>query len=87
MLRKNITVSENDYNIISEYAKKNGYTFSEFLRKSALNFIKRKNDMNLLEFLNENCRKVDEEEQKELESMNLDFADTSGKEIELKDVL
>lgn len=87
MLRKNITINENDYKIISEYIKQNGYTFSDFLRKSALNFIKQKNDMNLLEFLNENCMKVDQKEQKEIENMNLDFNDISGKELELKDVL
>ena len=42
--------------------------------------------MGLLSFMQENCKYVTEEEQKELEEMNVDFSDSSGKELSLDEL-
>ncbi|WP_067143462.1 hypothetical protein [Oceanivirga salmonicida] len=86
-VRKNITLSENEYEIISDFASANGYTFSEFLRKVSLNFIKKHEEMTLLEFLNSNCKYVSKEEQIEFDNLDIDFNDLNGEELSLEDVL
>lgn len=72
-IRKNITLPEQAYITINNYAKQCGLSFSEFLRKTALNAIEKENEMSLLEYLNTHCDFVDEQEQKEFESLNIDF--------------
>lgn len=86
-IRKNITIKEDAYNIINEYAKKQGISFSEMLWKSAIQKINNDEEMDLLSFMQENCKYVTEEEQIELDEMNVDFSDCSGKELSLDELL
>lgn len=86
-IRKNITMPINVYEIINDYAKKTGMSFSEFLRDTALKVIVRKEDLSLLDYINSNCSFVDEKEQEEIEAMNIDFNDLSGRELTLDELL
>ncbi len=86
-LRKNISITKNEYDLISSFAIKNGYTFSELLRESTLKLIKQEEEMNLLEYLNKTCEYVSEEEQKEIDSLNINFDDLSGEELRIENVL
>ena len=72
MIRKNITLTVEQNNMIEKAAKIKGVSFSEFLRNSAINEIKRQNDLDLVEFLRDNCKNASDEEQKEFESMDFD---------------
>lgn len=42
---------------------------------------------NLLEYLGANCDYVDRNEQEEIEALNIDFDDLSGKELTLDELL
>ncbi|WP_449675219.1 hypothetical protein ACTQKJ_01270 [Eggerthellaceae bacterium PR-HUZ602407-17] len=86
-IRKNITLPEQIYKTISIYAQKRGVSFSEFLRESALEKISKNEDSSLLEYLNKNCDYVDDNEQEEIKSLKLNFADGSGKELSLNELL
>ena len=72
MIRKNITLTQEQNNMIEKAAKIKGVSFSEFLRNSAINEIKRENERDLAEFLMANCKNASDEEQKEFESMDFD---------------
>lgn len=72
MIRKNITLTVEQNNMIEKAAKIKGVSFSEFMRNSAINEIKRENDMDLAEFLRNNCKNASDEEQKEFELMDFD---------------
>lgn len=86
-IRKNITLPAQMYKAINTYAQKQGVSFSEFLRESALETISKNEDLSLLEYLNTNCAYVDDNEQKEIKNLKLNFDDMSGKELSLKDLL
>ncbi len=86
-VRKNITMDEKDYLLISDYATKNGYTFSQILRNAAISFINKSEKMELLEYMNANLEYVNKEEQREIEDMDIDFHDLNGEEIKVQDVL
>lgn len=86
-IRKNITLPEQIYKVISTYAQKRGISFSEFLRESALERIRKNEDLSLLEYLNKNCDYVDDSEQEEIESLKLNFDDMSGRELSLNELL
>lgn len=86
-VRKNITLPVTVYETINNYAKKCGVSFSEFLRDAALKAIAKNEDEDLLEYLNEHCAYVSDQEQKEIEAMNIDFDDMSGKELTLNELL
>lgn len=85
-LRKNITIEEEDYSIISRYCKKIGKSFSEFLRDSALNEINKVEEKDLYNYLIKNVTFASKQEQKEFEKLDLDF-EIKGKELTLDDVL
>ncbi len=87
MIRKNISLSENEYEIIYDFAKKKGYSFSEILRRGALSYIKREEELDLVKFLNEHLDYVSEEEQREIDALNIDFNDLSGEELSIDDFL
>ncbi len=82
-VRKHITLSENDYQIIYDFALKNGFTFSELLRQSALNFIKRSESIDLLDYINANLSAISQEEREELDSLDIDFDDLNGVELNI----
>lgn len=88
MIRKNITLTQEQNNMIEKAAKINGVSFSEFLRNSAIKEIKRQNDLDLAEFLKTNCKKASDEEQKEFESMDFESYDMGDfEEISLDELL
>lgn len=86
-LRKNITINKKDYETIKNHIKKTGQTFSEFLSFTAIKQIEKQDQMDLLTFLNNNCSYVSKKEQKEIDSMNIDYADIEGKELSLDELL
>ncbi len=87
MIRKNITLPVTTYETINDYAKKCGMSFSEFLRTTALKEIAKSENLNLLEYISSNCAYMDSTEQKEIEELNIDFDDLSGKELTLDELL
>lgn len=86
-IRKNITLPVTAYETINDYAKKRGMSFSEFLRNTALAAIIKSENLSLLEYINENCSYLDRQEQEEIEALNIDFEDVSGKELTLDELL
>ena len=86
-LRKNITLNKTEFNIINNYAKKNGLSFSEFLRKAALNYIEKSENIDLLEFMIQNCKSLPEKEQEKLNNIDIDYEDNKSKEIKIDDIL
>ncbi len=87
MVRKNITLSATAYETINDYAKKCGMSFSEFLRDTALKAIAKSENLSLLEYINANCTYMDKYEQEEIEALNIDFDNLSGKELNLDELL
>ena len=81
-IRKNITLPVTAYETINDYAKKCGMSFSEFLRDTALKAIAKSEDLSLLEYINKYCEYVDENEQKEIEALNIDFDDLTSSDCE-----
>lgn len=78
MLRKNISINKEDYGIINSYIKKTGQSFSDFLCTAAIKYIERQNQTNLLTYLNDNCSYISKKEQKEIDSMNIDYSNIAG---------
>lgn len=86
-LRKNITLNKVEYETISLFAKKQGLSFSEFLRKTALAAAEKSEEVDLLDFLINNTEFVGAEEQKEFDEMNIDFNNLEGRELTIDEVL
>lgn len=86
-IRKNITLPVTTYETINNYAKKCGMSFSEFLRDSALKVIVNSENLSLLEYINANCDYMDRNEQEEIEALNINFDNLSGKELTLDELL
>lgn len=88
-IRRHITLSPTENEIINNFIKKQGFSFSEFIRLSALKSIKESENLNLKEYLDRYCEKVDEKEQKELNEMrkNINLEEDEGSEITLEDFL
>ena len=88
-IRRHITLSPTENEIINNFIKKQGFSFSEFIRLSALKSIKESENLNLKEYLDRYCEKVDEKEQKELNEMmkNTNLEEDEGSEITLEDFL
>ena len=85
-IRKNITLPVTAYEIINDYAKKCGTSFSEFLRDTALKAIAKSENLSLLEYINKNCEYVDKNEQEEIEALNIDFDDLTSSDCEQADI-
>ena len=88
-IRRHITLSPTENEIINNFIKKQGFSFSEFIRLSALKSIKESENLNLKEYLDRYCEKIDEKEQKELNEMmkNVNLEEDEGSEITLEDFL
>ena len=88
-IRRHITLSPTENEIINNFIKKQGVSFSEFLRFSALKNIKESENLSLKEYLDKYCEKVDEKEQKELDELmkNINLEEDEGSEITLEDFL
>ena len=85
-IRKNITLPVTAYEIINDYAKKCGMSFSEFLRDTALKAIAKSENLSLLEYINTNCTYLDKNEQEEIEALNIDFDDLTSSDCEQADI-
>ncbi|MSA97869.1 hypothetical protein GKF99_08380 [Finegoldia sp. BIOML-A2] len=87
-VRKNITLPENQNAVIERFVRNKGISFSEFLRIAAIEKIEREEKKELLEFLQENCEYVAEDEQKYFDNLGIDFSDTSDmRELDIDDVI
>ena len=86
-IRKNITLPITTYETINDYAKKCGMSFSEFLRDAALKVIAKNENLSLLEYINANCDYMNSQEQEEIETLNIEFDNLSGKELTLDELL
>ncbi|PIF03657.1 MAG: CopG family transcriptional regulator [Arcobacter sp.] len=86
-VRKNISLKEEDLKKIDTYVKMHNETFSNFLCQAALKEIQREEELSLSEYLRKNCSKLDKKEQKEIEDLDINFDDLTGKELRLSDVL
>ena len=88
-IRRHITLSPTENEIINNFIKKQGVSFSQFIRLSALKSIKESENLSLKEYLDRYCEKVDEKEQKELNEMrkNINLEEDEGSEITLEDFL
>lgn len=88
-LRKNITLSFETNQLIEDYCKKNGRTFSEFIRTAAINYIKEAEKQDLAEFLAKNCDYLEDAEQKEIEEImkKLENNTDTGREISINELL
>lgn len=87
-VRKNITLTENQNEVIERFVRNKGISFSEFLRIAAIEKIEREEKKELLEFLQENCEYVADDEQEYFNNLGIDFSDTSDmKELDIDDVI
>lgn len=88
-LRKNITLSKEENDIIQDFCKKVGRSFSEVMRTATLNYITEIEKQDLATFLKNNCEYVDDEEQKEFENImeELKADNSEGREISLNELL
>ncbi len=87
MIRKNISLADSEYQVISDFAKKNGYSFSELLRNATLDYIHKEEELDLVKFLNAHLDFVSEEEQREIDDLNIDFNNLNGEELSIDDFL
>ena len=81
MVRKTITIFNEDYEFIKKYANSINKSVSEVMRVFTIKQIEEEQNQNLLDFLNNNCTFVSQEEQADFDKMNIDFDDISGKEV------
>lgn len=89
-VRKNITLTENQNEVIERFVRNKGISFSEFLRIAAIEKIEREEKKELLEFLQENCEYVADDEQEYFNNLGIDFSDTDTsdmKELDIDDVI
>ena len=81
MVRKTITIFNNDYEFIKKYANSINKSVSEVMRVFTIKQIEEEQNQNLLDFLNNNCAFVSRDEQADFDKMNIDFDDISGTEV------
>ena len=81
MVRKTITIFNNDYEFIKKYANSINKSVSEVMRVFTIKQIEEEQNQNLLDFLNNNCTFVSQDEQEDFDKMNIDFDDISGTEV------
>ncbi len=81
MVRKTITIFNEDYEFIKKYANSINKSVSEVMRVFTIKQIEEEQNQNLLDFLNNNCTFVSQEEQADFDKMNIDFDDISGTEV------
>lgn len=86
-VRKNITLDKDTYVDIYNFAKSKGMTFSGFLRKAAIEYIQTDENLNLQQYLEKHCDYVDEEEQKWIDSLNINWDELPQEEITADELL
>lgn len=92
-LRKLITIPDNDFEKISNFAQKERISVSELLRKAAKYYIESQEELSLSEYIKENCGYVSKEEQKELNEWikelknDPEYNENDGSEITLDQII
>ena len=88
-LRKNITLTDEENQVIVDCCKKLGRSFSEVVRPATLNYIAETEKEDLATFLAKNCEYVDDEEQKDFDKIidELKADEDEGREINLNEIL
>ena len=88
-LRKNITLTDEENQVILDFCKKMGRSFSEVVRTATLNYIAETEQEDLATFLAKNCEYVDDEEQKDFNKIidELKADEDEGREINLNEIL
>lgn len=81
MVRKTITIFNEDYEFIKKYANSINKSVSEVMRVFTIKQIEEEQNQNLLDFLNNNCTFVSQDEQADFDKMDIDFDDISGTEV------
>ena len=81
MVRKTITIFNEDYEFIKKYANSINKSVSEVMRVFTIKQIEEEQNQSLLDFLNNNCTFVSQDEQEDFDKMNIDFDDISGTEV------
>ena len=81
MVRKTITIFNEDYEFIKKYANSINKSVSEVMRVFTIKQIEEEQNQNLLDFLNNNCTFVSQDEQEDFDKMNIDFDDVKGTEV------
>jgi hypothetical protein len=81
VVRKTITIFNEDYEFIKKYANSINKSVSEVMRVFTIKQIEEEQNQNLLDFLNNNCTFVSQDEQEDFDKMNIDFDDISGTEV------
>lgn len=71
ILRKNITINSDDFQIVSMFAKKSRISFSELVRKATMKYVEEQENLDLAKFLRKNYLSVPEDEEYEIvEALN-----------------
>lgn len=65
-IRKNILISQKDYEKIIDFSKKSGKSFSEIVRKASLKYVEEMENKDLSDFLKENYPFASAEEEAEI---------------------
>lgn len=88
-LRKNILISAEENQIIQDFCKKIGKSFSEVMRTAALKYIEEAEQQDLAQFLAQHCDYVDSNEQKEIDIVLEQLKEEPGqaREISLNELL
>ena len=81
MVRKTITIFNEDYEFIKKYANSINKSVSEVMRVFTIKQIEEEQNQNLLDFLNNNCTFVSQDEQADFDKMDIDFDDIGGTEV------
>ncbi len=88
-LRKNILISVEENQIIQDFCKKFGKSFSEVMRTATLKYIEETEQQDLAQFLSQHCEYVDSNEQKEIDGILEQLKNEPGqaREISLNELL
>ena len=81
MVRKTITIFNEDYEFIKKYANSINKSVSEVMRVFTIKQIEEEQNQNLLDFLNNNCTFVSQDEQADFDKMDIHFDAIGGTEV------
>ena len=89
-LRKSITITPEENQIISDYAKKTGQSFSVTLRKCTIIYIQQAERQEMAEYIKSHCDFVCADEQEEFNSKYAKLIEENtdeGREIKIDDLV
>ena len=86
--RHQIFYSDDEWERIKEYSKKLGKSASELVRELSLSLLIEREEMDLAEYIRNNCEFVSDEEEKEImELLKSVDPEDEGVELTLEDIL